>query len=266
MLSVGVLLLLATAVGHWTSFGNYHNRPQPRQWEQFDASLAAKITSFSKLREETQRHLSSSSSEREIMDVLYKTVTEWSTHNDARHTFLSNWICYIFGMVHPAFAHIYDPDKLVANGHSLLCDQSSYILLKLALENGIRARHVGLDGHVIMEAWFDSDWHLYDPDMEVVPINAAGEVLSVEELALNTQLLEKYYGPFGHNLVQIVASRENNTYMSYPVGSRFVWKSEVLVYFEKIMEALKFAIPIGLILCGLVSIKFRSIGRLRRTG
>lgn len=99
-----------------------------------------------------------------------------------------------------------------------------------------------------MEAWYDSDWHLYDPDLETVPLDSAGQVLSVEKLALNSELLEKYYG--SHGVVDIVASRENNTYMSYPEGSLFEWKSNVLVYFERVMEVLKFIIPMLFIAVG----------------
>lgn len=138
---------------------------------------------------------------------------------------------------------------MLANGYSLYCDQISYTLLSLALEHGIKARHVGLDGHVVMEAWYEADWHLYDPDLEVVPVDASGQVLSVEKLALNSELLDQYYGPRG--TTKIVASRENNTYMSFPQGSWFEWKSNVLVYYEKIMEVMKFALPVVLVVLGL---------------
>lgn len=123
------------------------------------------------------------------------------------------------------------------------------LLLTLALRHGIAARHVGLDGHVVMEAWYDSDWHMYDPDLEVVPVDDGGHVLSVDALAANTRLLEKYYAP--HGAANIVGSRENNTYMGYPQGAWFEWKSNVLVYVERVMELLKFAVPLLLLLAGL---------------
>ena len=245
---MGAVLLLVTAVGHWTALAKYESAP-PRTWERFDPKLADKLRSFSDLMEAAKYDLSVGSSEREIMDVLYEKVTQRFTHKDARHNFYSNWLLYLAGKIHPALSHIYDPNLLVRGGHSLLCDQSSYVLLRLALANGIKARHVGLDGHVVMEAWYDSDWHLYDPDLEVIPVDSAGHVLGVEELALNQQLLKKYYGP--HGFVEIVSSRENNTYVSYPEGSRFEWKANVLAYLEKSAEILKFVFPIIMTAMGL---------------
>ena len=243
----GAFLFLATAAGQWTPMGNYESVP-PRGWEDFEPSLARELDSFSRLVEFTQDQISPSLSEREVMNILYDTVSKRFTHNQATHNLFSNWILYFSGMIHPAFSHIYDPNLLVRKGHSLLCDQASYVLLRLALEHGIRARHVGLDGHVVMEAWYDSDWHLYDPDLEVVPLNSDGQVLSVEKLAQDQVLLEKYYGP--HGAVDIISSRENNTYMSYPEGARFEWKTNVLVYFERCMELMKFLLPVTLIVIG----------------
>lgn len=245
---VGAVLLLVAAAGHWTALGNYKSAP-PRKWERFDPKLVGMLDSFPRLMEATKNQLSMDSNEREIMDVLYNTVTERFTHKDATHNFFSNWLLCLAGKIHPALSHIYDPNLLVSKGYSLICDQSSYVLLSLALANGIKARHVGLDGHVVMEAWYDSDWHLYDPDLEVVPLDSVGQILSVEKLALNQELLKKYYGL--HGAVDIVGSRENNTYMSYPEGSRFEWKTNVLVYFEKVMEALKFVFPMVFIVVGL---------------
>jgi hypothetical protein len=245
--SAGVVLLLVVAVGHWTAIGKYESAP-PRKWERFDPNLESTLNSLSILMEATKNQLSVSSSDREIMDVLYDTVTERFTHKAATHTFYSNWLLYLAGKIHPAFAHIRDSNSMVANGHSLSCDQSSYLLLNLALANGIKARHVGLDGHVVMEAWYDSDWHLYDPDLEVAPLDYTDQVLSVEKLALNSELLDKYYG--AHEFAYIVGSRENNTYVSYPEGSWFEWRSNVLVYFESSMEVLKFVLPIAFIVAG----------------
>lgn len=243
---------MVAIVGHWGHSGKYESAP-PRNWESFNPELESRINSFSKLLEVTQKSVPGNSSERETMHVLYNTVIERFTHHEAKHTFFSNWGLYLAGKLHPAFPHIRDSDLMLKNGYSLFCGQSSYLLLELALEHGIKARHVGLDGHVVMEAWYDSDWHLYDPDLEVVPYDAFGRVLSVEELAQNQELLEKYYGP--HGVTHIVGSRQNNTYMSYPEGAWFEWKSNVLAYFEKLMEFLKFLLPLGFIVVGVVLIK-----------
>ena len=59
-------------------------------------------------------------------------------------------------------------------------------------------------------------------DLEVVPKESTGEVLSVEDLARNDRLLGQYDGP--HQAVEIVRSRENNSSVSHPVGTRDEWK------------------------------------------
>jgi hypothetical protein len=245
---VGTVVLLVAVSGHWTAVGKYESAP-PRKWERFESNLADTLDSLQKLTDVARNQLPANASDREIIDALYDVVVERFTHKNAKHTFFSNWLLYLAGKIHPALSHIYDPNLLVGKGYSLLCDQSSYVLLSLALANGIKARHVGLDGHVVMEAWYDSDWHLYDSDLEVVPLDSAGAVLSVEKLALNRELLEKYYGR--HGAVHIVGSRENNTYMSCPEGSWFEWKTNVLVYFEGAMEVLKLALPLAFIVAGL---------------
>lgn len=110
---------------------------------------------------------------------------------------------------------------MVRDGYSGYCDQVSFVLVQLALENGIQARHVGLEGHVVMEAWYDNDWHMYDPDMKIVPAGPDGTILSVDALSRSDTLLEKYYS--GTGFVDIIKSREDNNFVSTPAGSRFDW-------------------------------------------
>ena len=69
------------------------------------------------------------------------------------------------------------------------------MLVTLARGYGIAARHLGLDGHVVMEAWYDGDWHMFDPTKDVVPV-ADGEVLSLEELAARPDLVRALYTIF----------------------------------------------------------------------
>jgi hypothetical protein len=249
----GGLLLTLVIIGHFTALGNYKSAP-PRAGERFDYQLAQNIRSWPALQAEAERRVAGSrGGGREIMMALYGLVTERFTHGDADHTVFSNWLLWGLRQIHPAFAHIRQPETMVQRGYSLLCDQSSYVLLQLALEQGIRARHVGLDGHVVMEAWYDDDWHLFDPDLEVVPQNENGRVLSVEELVHSPGLLDHYYGKYKSENVPVVAilgSRENNTFMTYPQGAWFEWKSNVLFWLEKVAERLKFIIPAILLLVG----------------
>jgi hypothetical protein len=260
----GWLIFAVAIIGHFSSLGDYPS-VAAREWERFDRSLVSECRSWAALQREAQRRvvfMNAHGGAEEVMLALFGLVTERFTHHAARHTFLSNWLLATFGAVHPGFAHIRSPEIMVQRGHSLLCDQSSYLLLRLALENGIWARHVGLDGHVVMEAWYDDDWHMYDPDLEIMPRTLGGDVLSVEELARTPDLLLKYYGNFA-SMVDIVGSRKNNTYMSYPAAAWFEWKSNALYWFEKLAECLKFVLPL-LVGCVGVLLLFHSAPISRR--
>jgi len=258
---IGLALLLVATVGPHLPIAGYENRAA-RPWEAYDPELAREARDVASLVRVAHERLPGfeEASAADRMQALYATVAERFTHsNGARHTFASNWILYLAGSVVRPFGLIHDPDVYVALGHSLVCSQSSYLLMQLALAEGIPARHVGLYGHVVMEAWYDGDWHLYDPDTEVSPRTADGDVPSVEELALDRPLLEASYTGENAQYVDIIASRENNTYMSYPAGTRFEWKVHVLAQIERVAQVLKYALPLVLIGLGL-----RSLARSRR--
>jgi hypothetical protein len=259
MISIGTALLIVTGVGQWTDRGGYHSVP-PRSWERFDQELVKRTPDLPSLLEEAEQRTGRRLHEMppgEAMEVLHGIVTERFTHADAQHTPFTNWILWVLGVFHPALGHIWNADLTVAKGHSLSCDQASYLLLALALKSGIQARHVGLDGHVVMEAWYDGDWHLYDPDMEIIPKDERGDVLSVDELSQNTELLQKFYSGPRKDAVPLFTTRENNTFMSYPIGARFEWKCQVLSIFEKFMNLLKWIVPIVLVWWGIRLVRRR---------
>lgn len=247
LIIAGLILMGIATLGHFTALGDYQNS-QAREGEAFDSELAAGLGTWSSLSNEAERRVANSGGDKRVMMALYELVAERFTHGDAaHHNLFSNWLLAGIGAVHPAFAQIRVPETMARRGHSLLCGQSSYVLLTLAQEHGIRVRHVGLFGHVVMEAWYDDDWHLFDPDLEVVPRDSNGGVLSVQKLAQSPDLLDQYYGEHdGDNasMVEILGTRKNNTYMSYPPGAWFEWKSNVLFWFEKLAEILKFILPV----------------------
>lgn len=258
----GIMLLLITIFGRWTNIGGYQNS-SPRSWERFDQKLVNRTSTFQSLRLEAMARAQNLLTELppdEVMEILYSVVVDRFTNYDAQHTIFTNWIFWMLGKVYPAFKHILNVTTLVSKGHSLLCDQSSYVLVKLATEAGIRARHVGLYGHVVMEAWYYGDWHLYDPDMEVIPKDEKGMVLSVEALSKNEDLLHKFYGGEKRGVKNTITTRENNTFMSYPIGSRFEWKTQALSIFEKVMHYFAFILPLLFgVGGGVMIVKYRGV-------
>lgn len=248
---IGFFLLAAALLGDFTSLGTYPAVP-PRPWEQYDAALSSQIHSLDSAMAAAEKRsgVFAGMSDEQKMLSLYDTAANGFTGGNARHTFFSNWILWLGGQLHPALGSIYDADLLVARGHSLICSQSSYVLVQLALRAGIRARHVGLNGHVVMEAWYGGDWHLFDPDMEVVVRDKQGNIFSLDDLARSPLMLEAAYSGVKSDIVPLIASRQDNTFMTYPAGTYFEWKSEVLRYNEKIMQILKYVLPILFILYG----------------
>lgn len=241
---IGVALFCIAFLGDTTHIGGYENTER-RSWEQFDKALVSRTNSVEDLiteakdREENYKQLS----DEKKMIALYEVVIDRFTHNaGAKHTLFTNWLLYFLGKANPTLGTIMAPDIFVAKGHSLICSQSSYLLMQMALREGIVSRHVGLNGHVVMEAWYDDNWHLFDPDAEVVPRNSEGYVLSVTELSKSPSILRSAYSGVKGDFVHIISSRQDNSFVSYPKGAYFEWKTQVLFYLEKLAQILKYFI------------------------
>ena len=183
------------------------------------------------------------------MEKLFHGLNKRIIRGDSQHTLFTNWIMASLGVIRRDLTTMRVPDNILRFGSQAICSQAAYLLMTLARKAGLKARHVGLYGHVVMEAWYDGDWHMFDADQEIIPI-VDGEVLSVEELALNPAALKRYYG-YSDALVEVISSRQNHTYANHN-GAQFVWSAQVLMLLERGAFYLKFAIPILLILLGII--------------
>ena len=264
-LLVGIMLMAICILGQMDSMTNFERDPV-RSWERFDARLGERSNDVISFYAEAERRHGGSlnGSPAEVMDVLFTTVCDRFAHGKATYSLFSNWILWALGKLWPIFGTIHDPNSLLKYGNVAICDQQSYLLVALALERGIQARHVGLGGHIVMEAWYDNDWHMYDPDEEVIAIdqeNINAGVKSVEFLSRNPDLIWKLYsghrsGPTLKKIVGFFMTRENNNFVSVPEGSWFNWKSQVLMMFEKMCVYLKWIIPVCIVLLGIGLIVF----------
>ncbi|OAD19767.1 membrane protein [Candidatus Thiomargarita nelsonii] len=265
LLFISIALLLIAALGQIDIGTSYYNYPV-REWEAFDPVLVERTPSLESLYDVALEQIDSSAdmlSPKDVMRILYDTVKKRFTHGDkAKHTLFSNWLLYLLGKIHPAFAHLLDPDLMLRYGHSVLCDQSSYVLLHLALKADIPARHVGLGNHVVMEAWYENDWHMYDPDMEVIPVDKYGNIMGVNALARDETLNREVYNKEGgdkeyiEEIAATLPDRKNHTFVSYPPGAWFVWKAEVLYKFHIMAEYLKFIIPLMFLVISTVWLRY----------
>jgi hypothetical protein len=224
LLLLGAFLLGLAAAGRWTAMGRYESCP-PRPWERFHPGLAASTPDLSSLY--AAAHSRSGRPLREMapadaMRVLYGTVADRFTHGDrATYSPYGNWVLWAIGAAVPRYRDIQDPDVLLRGGHSALCGDVSYVLMRLAGMAGIPARHVLLEGHIVMEARYDDGWHAYDPDLEVAPLDETGAVASVETLAGRPELVRRSYAgrgdpAFVETVAAIYASTGNNTCLTYP--------------------------------------------------
>ena len=199
------------------------------------------------------------------MQLLFETASARFTHGEVLHTPFSNWILWVLGRIHPTFGTVRDPSVLLKRGESALCGEVSYVLMQLADKAGIRPRHVGLFGHVVMEAWYDGEWHMYDPDFEVIALDDSGSVLSVAALSRDEDMVRKVYAGVSSSLreaiVRIMTSREDNSFISYPPGSQFVWKAQVLLHFEQASEYLKFIVPAIMMFLGVFALTGPRVSR-----
>ena len=249
---LGLVLMSAVLIGH---FGIYTGitpaMPSPK--ERFSSELVTETRTFSDFEQFARRNTKMSFDAQpapEKMEILFGAVIDRFAHGELRHTIFTNWIMSAGGLFNGNVSFMRVPDGILKYGQGALCSEVSYILLRLAANAAIPARHVGLNGHVVMEAWYDNGWHMYDPDNEIVPRTRQG-VASVEELSRNESLLNQYYGHMPE-VERAFRGRENHNYAAYPPGSQFVWKAQLLMIVETITEVVKFVIPGILIVAGTI--------------
>jgi hypothetical protein len=260
LLVAGIALLAISLLGDYTSAGRYVNLP-PRPWERYDDALASRTPDLASLylaAQASSRQDLRDLPPRQTMEILYGVVADRFTHGDrATYNPFSNWVLWALGSVSPRHAYIQDPDALLRYGHSALCGEISFVLLRLAAQAGIRARHALLNGHIVMEAWYDGDWHAYDPDLESNVVDEEGNVLSVDKAARRPDLLRKAYAKLGTtiSMAQLLAIYTNiadDVYVVYPATSFFApvghWPGRI----EQAAGYARFGIPVALLVTGVV--------------
>lgn len=259
-LVAGIVLLAVSFAGNFTSAGRYVNLP-PRPGERFDPALVPGTPDLPSLYRAAQ--LRAGGNLRDLpparaMEILYETVADRFTHGDrATYNPYSNWVLWALGAVSPRHAYIQDPDALLRYGHSAMCGEVSYVLLRLAGMAGIRARHVHLNGHIVMESWYEGEWHAYDPDLEGVVRDESGSVLSVRKAVRRPERLRNVYEGRGtpsymDHLMEIYTNESDDRYFSYPAGSFFDpvghWPGRI----EQLAGYARFGIPVFFLIAGFI--------------
>jgi len=258
LILAGAFFLAVSLVGDRTGAGRYVNLP-PRSWERFDPALASGTPDLESLYRAAQARASRNLRDmppREAMDLLYGVVSDRFTHGDrATYNLFSNWILWAVGTASPRHRYMQDADALLRNGHSAMCGETSYILLRLAGMAGIPSRHVHLNGHMVMEARYSDRWHAYDPDFEVLARDEDGNILSVTEAAGRPDLLRRAYSGRGPStqtdwVLTIYTDTGDDMYVSYPPKSFFSpaghWPGRV----EQAARLARYPVPAALMAAG----------------
>jgi hypothetical protein len=258
LIALGCGLLAASAFGIWTHMGKYRNYPA-RPWERFDPVLAESTPDLDALYQAAEARAERPFEElppSERMQFLYEAVSDRFTHGDrAVYSPFSNWVLWTLGYINRRYRDIQDPDVLLRNGHSALCGDVSYVLMRLASNAGIPSRHVLLNGHIVMEAWYSEGWHAYDPDFEVAVKDPGGLVLSAETLSGKPDLIRQAYAGRGspaflENLVSIYTTRNDNLWMTYPAESGITVKGQRPGRVEQAARLGRILLPTAMVLLG----------------
>lgn len=91
---------------------------------------------------------------------------------------------------------LHNPAELINAFGCGLCDDANSVLVNLATLAGMKARLIGLTGHVVAEIFFEEQWHFFDADGRVYFENGNGHIYSIHELASNKKLLQREGLPF----------------------------------------------------------------------
>ncbi len=71
------------------------------------------------------------------------------------------------------------------------CDDSAAVFCQLATAAGFKTRSYGLSGHVVAEAFYDGEWHMFDPDHQVIYRRDDGRIAGVEYLQEHPELITR---------------------------------------------------------------------------
>jgi hypothetical protein len=236
-----VTLLTIALLGDFTGLGHYKVY-QPKHWDSLDPELVERVRDRGALIAEARQRLDRAGvevSERTLMNALYLVTIDRFVHGAAEHTPFTNWVVWTRGLLRPHPFRLRDTNELLKRGHAALCGQVSQLLADTAREMGIEARIIQLGGHVVMEASFDGDWHMYDANAEVGPRDWHDALPSADELIAEPARLRALYEPNNPQMVPVFLHVEANW-----IGDL----DESRVWLEAFGSTAKYAFPVLMLL------------------
>ncbi len=119
---------------------------------------------------------------------------------------------------------MHDPVRLLNVYGYGFCDDSANSFMMLARQAGLPARIWSLSGHVVSEALYDGDWHMFDADGEVFYRSDKDKtVAGVKRLSRNSGLIRQRPSPSPlyhdtQHLIDLYTSRGNNRIAGWYLG------------------------------------------------
>ena len=159
-----------------------------------------------------------------------------------------NYILYLMGKfkVMPEYVryHFSDPEKSIERGIGI-CGDASILMSQLLQQHGIDNKIITIPGHVMVEANFDGNKKVYDPDFGVTLGQSAAYYKSTP-LAVGTAYSDNGY-TLGDDKFIIDGFKSKLNY--WDGVKHFITKK---YYFEKAAYVLKWLIPLVFLLLGAI--------------
>jgi len=173
-----------------------------------------------------------------------------------RVPFYENFILFGASFMYPALFLKYqfvDYHRAVERGVGL-CSQEDFVLTGILREKGIKAKIVGLSGHVVVTAPVDDaqdTWWIFDPDFGVVIPN---DISQIEE---NPELVRPYYAAKGYSTQKIESLVSDYGEGGNKVVDGIIGYSRFRYYFEYASYIMIWVIPVIFILPLAISVAQR---------
>lgn len=194
--------------------GNARIWPVRMRWENLSSE-----TLLPALRLKDSPDLTSSDSI--LKSILKKEMTE-EEKAIAIWKFLVDWRYHYY----PAEGghEVHDPIKFINVYGYGFCDDSAANFSVLCRLTGINARSYALDGHVVAEAFFENEWHMFDPDHQVYYRRKDGKVAGAADLEKNPTLItdakhlpEATSFSYTPRMAELYTTTENNQPFTIPL-------------------------------------------------
>jgi hypothetical protein len=217
--------------------------PVYNQHEEFDPSLARlntmkKLSAYCDSLYNRQINVAGSLSSLTYAEVANHVIRKRFYHGFSFYGAKTNFMASAISKIsEPGLSAIVIPDDILSYQYGA-CSQQSIILMELLKQKGIATRKVGfsgkMTGHFTLEAYYDNDWHYFDPDKEPdEKVLAALNHPSIAYLNAHPEVLLKAYP-------QQTEAYVKNVFTNYSYGAISAFPAPKAIIFQKVAKFLSY--------------------------